>query len=60
MRMRWSGSNEAESRKALNGGREEARVRRKVEMLPTLDGQGRLYNVGYSAACSGAVHLVWH
>ncbi|KAJ7362773.1 hypothetical protein DFH08DRAFT_951011 [Mycena albidolilacea] len=36
---------------------EEGRVRHKVEMLPTLDGQGRLYNVGYSAACSGTALL---
>jgi hypothetical protein len=40
---------EAESRKALNGGGEEGGVRRKVEVLPTLDGQGRLYDVGHSA-----------
>jgi hypothetical protein len=40
---------EAESRKALNGGGEEDGVRRKVEVLPTLDGQGRLYDVGHGA-----------
>ncbi|KAJ7857614.1 CwfJ C-terminus 1-domain-containing protein-like protein [Mycena olivaceomarginata] len=40
---------EAESRKALNGGGEEGGVRRKVEVLPTLDGQGRLYDVGHGA-----------
>ncbi|KAJ7855905.1 CwfJ C-terminus 1-domain-containing protein-like protein [Mycena olivaceomarginata] len=40
---------EAESRKALNGGGEEDGVRRKIEVLPTLDGQGRLYDVGHGA-----------
>ncbi|KAF8208746.1 CwfJ C-terminus 1-domain-containing protein-like protein [Mycena galopus ATCC 62051] len=39
---------EAESRKA-NGGDVEGGVRRKVEVLPTLDGQGRLYDVGHGA-----------
>ncbi|KAJ6557312.1 CwfJ C-terminus 1-domain-containing protein-like protein [Mycena vulgaris] len=39
---------EAESRKA-NGGDLEGGVRRKVEVLPTLDGQGRLYDVGHGA-----------
>lgn len=39
---------EAESRKA-NGGDSEGGARRKVEVLPTLDGQGRLYDVGHGA-----------
>ncbi|KAJ7288487.1 CwfJ C-terminus 1-domain-containing protein-like protein [Mycena rebaudengoi] len=36
---------EAESRKAQGADSEDG-VRRKVEVLPTLDGQGRLYDVG--------------
>ncbi|KAF7365385.1 Complexed with Cdc5 protein cwf19 [Mycena venus] len=39
---------EAESRKA-NGGETEGGVRHKVEVLPTLDGHGRLYDVGHGA-----------
>ncbi|KAJ7758575.1 CwfJ C-terminus 1-domain-containing protein-like protein [Mycena maculata] len=39
---------EAESRKASDG-ESEGGVRRKVEILPTLDGQGRLYDVGHGA-----------
>ncbi|KAJ7164629.1 CwfJ C-terminus 1-domain-containing protein-like protein [Mycena crocata] len=39
---------EAESRKAT-GVDSEGGVRRKVEILPTLDGQGRLYDVGHGA-----------
>ncbi|KAJ7712436.1 CwfJ C-terminus 1-domain-containing protein-like protein [Mycena metata] len=38
---------EAESRKA--NGADSDGVRRKVEVLPTLDGQGRLYDVGHGA-----------
>jgi hypothetical protein len=39
---------ETESRKASGGGGEgSASVRTKVEVLPTLDGQGRLYDVGH-------------
>nr|GAT50631.1 complexed with Cdc5 protein cwf19 [Mycena chlorophos] len=38
---------EAESRKA-NGG-DETGVRTRVEVLPTLDGHGRLYDVGHGA-----------
>ncbi|KAJ7644275.1 CwfJ C-terminus 1-domain-containing protein-like protein [Roridomyces roridus] len=39
---------EAESRKA-NGGGSDGGVRTKVEVLPTLDGQGRLYDLGHGA-----------
>ncbi|KAJ7202788.1 CwfJ C-terminus 1-domain-containing protein-like protein [Mycena pura] len=39
---------EAESRKA-NGVDAEGGVRRTVEVLPTLDGRGRLYDVGHGA-----------
>ncbi|KAF7297774.1 Complexed with Cdc5 protein cwf19 [Mycena kentingensis (nom. inval.)] len=38
---------EAESRKA--NGADEGGVRTRVEMLPTLDGQGRIYDVGFGA-----------
>ncbi|KAJ6584817.1 CwfJ C-terminus 1-domain-containing protein-like protein [Mycena capillaripes] len=39
---------EAESRKANSGDLEDG-VRRKVEVLPTLDGHGRLYDIGHGA-----------
>ncbi|KAF7299218.1 Complexed with Cdc5 protein cwf19 [Mycena indigotica] len=39
---------EAEARKA-NGGGDEGGVRTRVEVLPTLDGHGRLYDVGHGA-----------
>ncbi|KII90551.1 hypothetical protein PLICRDRAFT_52280 [Plicaturopsis crispa FD-325 SS-3] len=41
---------EEEARKANGFGSTEDGVRRKVEVLPTLDAQGRLYDVGHGAA----------
>lgn len=38
---------EAESRKANGGGSDDGEVHTKVEVLPTLDGRGRLYDVGH-------------
>jgi hypothetical protein len=38
---------EAASRKATGGGGGSEGLRTRVEILPTLDGQGRLYDVGH-------------